>query len=174
MPPVPDESTGTLVAALLRDAPPATTAAALVALASLWEERARPLLLGALGVPDNVVRLAALSGLRAQHAIDGVVLRQFEPILSGTIPASDELRVAAAAAIADVRPETRPDAASALARALTRATSRTGPPTSAPVAVALAKALLAIGGPSAAAMVQERAASASDVVGRQLQSLLRG
>jgi hypothetical protein len=111
LPPAPDEATGNVVSSVLRGAPSTTAAAALVALASAWEERARPLLMGALGMADTDVRIAALTGLRVLKGLDAMVVRHVAPIVAGTMPATEELRVAAATALGETAPDARSEAA---------------------------------------------------------------
>lgn len=171
VPAVPDEAMGTLVATLLRGAPPTTAAAALVALASLWGERARPLLMGALGMVDTDVRIAALTGLRALKDLDAMVVRHVAPIVSGITPATEELRVAAAIALGEASPDARAEAANLLARAFARPTNpRAAPP--APLVVALARSLLSLNVPNAAVLVRDRAEASPDPLKRQLLTLI--
>lgn len=108
IPPAADEATGMLVAELLRSSPaPSTTIAALAALPGLLGERARPLVLGALGHPDPHVVLVAIRGLRQLRAIDGTVVRWLESIVSGHTRGPDELRAEAAVALGEASPGAR-------------------------------------------------------------------
>ncbi|MDB4934594.1 MAG: serine/threonine protein kinase [Labilithrix sp.] len=170
VPPVADEATGNVVAELLQGATPATTAAAIVALAHLWRERAHPLMLGALAAADEGVRIAAITGLRAMGGIDALVVRQADAILMGPQPATDELRVAVVASLPDALPAARAAAAELLVRAFTRA-SRTST-TSPAVIVALARSLLAAV-PNAQALIQQQSDASSEGVRRHLSGLLR-
>ncbi len=170
-PPVPDEASGVVVAEFLRETTAPTTAAALVALSTLWGDRARPLLLGALGVADDTVRVAAIASLRTLRAIDEQAVRQLAPIVLGTTPASDELRVSAVAALAAASPAAKADAGASLFRAFARATAaRSG--ASASFVVALARALIAVRAPDAPSVIRERAALSPDGLRAQLLALL--
>ncbi len=180
IPPGPNEAAGTVVAELLRGTQERTTiGAGLVALANLWGDRAKALLLGALQNQDGHVVTAALTGLRILRAIDLHVVRRLEPIVIGTATAPDDLRVAAAVALGEATGEARTEAAAVAARAWnpSRAssvwTSPKPPPTATPAfAVALARTLIQLGVPNATSMINERAAGSPDAVRRQLVSLL--
>jgi serine/threonine protein kinase len=172
IPAVPDEATGNVVAELLQGATPATMAAAIVALASLWRERAHPLMLGALGAGDEGVRLAAIAGLRAMRGIDPLVVRHAEAILLGVQPASDELRIAVATSLGEALPAARGAAGSVLANALARA-SRSQTAGNAALVLAIARALLAAGVPNAQALIRQHMEMSSEGVRRQLSGLLR-
>jgi eukaryotic-like serine/threonine-protein kinase len=171
IPAVPDEATGTLVATLLRGAPAATAAAALVAISGLWGERARPLLMGALGTADTDVRIAALTGLRVLKGLDAMVVRHVAPIVAGVVPATEDLRIAAAAALAEVSADARAEAANILGRAFARPANPRAAP-SAGFLIAVARSLVTLGVPNAAALVRDRAERAPDPIKRQLLALL--
>jgi serine/threonine-protein kinase len=180
IPPGPNEVTGSVVAEFLRGGTPTVIGYALVAIAGLWGERAKPLLLGALPNADGSIVTAAVTGLRVLRAIDQHVLRRLDPIVCGSVTAPDELRVAAAVAIGESVPDARAEAAGLAVRAWNpaRSSSMWGssrpPPTPSPVfLVALARSLLALGVPNASAMIQERAATSPDPLRRQLASLLQ-
>jgi hypothetical protein len=172
VPAIADEATGNVVAELLAGAPPATMAAAVVALASLWRERAHPLMLGAFVTADEGVRLAAITGLRAMRGIDALVVRHADAILMGPAPASDELRVAVAVALGEALPSARPAAAALLARGFARA-SRTTTPGNAALVVALARSLLAASVPNAQALIRQQLETSNEGLRRQLSALLR-
>ena len=172
VPAIGDEATGNVVAELLQNASPATTAAALGALASLWGARAHPLMLGALAAADDGVRLSAITALRAMRGIDALVVRHAEPILMGPQAASDELRIAVITSLAEALPSARQAAAALLANAFTRA-PRAAPPASAAVIVALARSLLAASVPNAQAMIKQQLATSNAGLHQQLSMLLR-
>lgn len=177
IPPVADEATGVVVGELLRGGPVATTtSAALSVLPALWGERARPFVLSALGHPDPAVALVAISGLRVLGAIDALVVRRLEPIVTGMVPATMELRVAATAALATALPEARTDAAAVASRAFGSGRGSWGPQGAAPsgvLTVTQAQALLALGVPNAVSLVEERAANSPDELRQALYSLVR-
>ena len=162
MPPVADENAGTAVAELLRGGPgPMTTGAALSALATLWGERARPLLRGALGHPHPRVAIASIGGLRLLRAIDERVVRRLEAVVTGIVPAIEELRIAATMALGEASPEARAEAAMLVSRAFesdrrggATPVSGSGPA----LTVSLGRALLALGVPNAASLIAQRAA----------------
>ena len=172
IPAIPDEATGNVVAELLQGATPATMAAAIVALASLWRERAHPLMLGALGAADEGVRLAAITGLRAMRGIDALVVRHAEGILLGPQPASDELRIAVATSLGEALPAARGAAGSVLTNAFARA-ARSQTPGSASLVVALARALLAAAVPNGQALIRQQSETSNEGLKRQLSGLLR-
>lgn len=172
IPAVPDEATGTAVSAILRGAPSSTAAPALVALAYSWEERARPLLMGALGVNDTDVRIGALMGLRHLKRLDAIVVRHVAPIIAGTTPATDELRVAAATALGEAAPDARSEAANILLRAFSRPTNPRAAP-SAAFLVAIGRSLLSLRVSNATALVRDRAEGLPDAVKRQLLAILQ-
>jgi serine/threonine-protein kinase len=180
IPPGPNEAAGSVVAEFLKSGAPAVTGAALVALAGLWGQRARALLLGALQNADAQLVMSAVTGLRILRAIDQHVVRRLEPIVSGTVNAPEDLRVAAAAALGEASPEARQEAATIAMRAFNPTSRSTSvwtatrpPPTANPaLAVTLARALLSLGVPNAVSIIQERAAGSPDVVRRQLTALI--
>jgi hypothetical protein len=147
-------------------------AAAIVALASLWRERAHPLMLGALGAADEGVRLAAITGLRTMRGIDALVVRHAEAILLGPQPASDEFRVAVAMSLGEALPSARGAAGSVLTNAFARA-SRTLTPGSAALVVALARSILAAAVPNGPALIRQQMETSSEGLKRQLSGLLR-
>ena len=172
LPAIPDEATGNVVAELLQGATPATMAAAIIALASLWRERAHPLMLGALGAADEGVRLAAITGLRAMRGIDALVVRHAEAILLGPQPASDELRLAVAASLGEALPQARAAAGAVLSNAFARA-ARVQTPAGASLVVALARSLLAAAVPNAQSMIRQQIEMSNEGLKRQLTGLLR-
>jgi serine/threonine protein kinase len=172
MPALPDEATGNVVAELLQGATPATMAAAIVALASLWRERAHPLMLGALGAADEGVRLAAITGLRAMRGIDALVVRHAEAILLGPQPASDELRIAVVTGLGEALPAARGAAGSVLTNAFAWA-SRSQASGNAALVVAIARSLLAVGVPNGQALIRQQMETSNEGVRRQLFGLLR-
>jgi serine/threonine protein kinase len=179
IPPGPNDAAGSVVAEFLKGAPPVVTGAALVALAGLWGERARALLLGALQNADAQLVMSAVTGLRILRAVDLHVVRRLDPILTGAAVASEDLRVAAAAALGEATPDARSEAAIIAARAFNPSrttsvwTATRPPPTANPaLAVTLARTLLLLGVPNAASMIHEKAAGSPDVVRRQLASLI--
>lgn len=173
-----DEATGAAIVDLLRGGPVATTTvAALGALIAVWGERARPALVSALNHPDQGVVLAAVNGLRHLGAIDLAVVRRLEPIVTGVAAATEQLRLAATAAIAAALPDARPDAATIASRAFgSSRQSWTAAPTippSAAVTVAQAHAMLALGVANAASTIEARAEHCAPDVRMTLLSLVR-
>lgn len=173
VPAVPDEATGNVVSAFLQGTTTATTAAALGALANLWGDRARPMMLGALGAADDGIRLAAIVALRSLRAIDAVVVRHAEPILCGTQPVGEELRTAVASALGDAQPAARAAAGAVLTAAFSRSLSRTTTPTSGLLVFTLARSLLAAAVPNAPSVIREAYDISNETIRRQLAPLLQ-
>ncbi len=170
IPPVPDETTGSVVAEVLRDSPPATMAASLIALATLWGERARPLMLGALSTDENVVQEAALVALRHAGGVDPIVVRHIDRILSGAMRASESLIVAAATVLADALPPARPAASALLMRSFARGAMHSG--VSPAVIVAMARSMLALGVPNASSLIEEQATRSGEPLRNHLLALM--
>ncbi|MBX3231608.1 MAG: protein kinase [Labilithrix sp.] len=74
---------------------------ALTAIVPLWGERAKKPLVEALEYADEPTRIVALGELRRLHAIDEYVFSVIERFLTMKGSAGEDLRVAAAAALAD-------------------------------------------------------------------------
>jgi serine/threonine-protein kinase len=74
----------------------------------LWGARAQPLLLGVLDTPDDAFRLVAVEELRRLGCVDDAVVDRLGRIVTSL--AGDELKLAAASALAAARPEARPRA----------------------------------------------------------------
>ena len=172
MPLVEDEMAGGVVSKYLRWGDAAVRRAAIPPLVTLWGDRARPLLLGALlKDPDEGVRVAAIRGLRDLRAIDDHVVRKAEDILGDATQVGHGVRVAIADALADTLDDARPLAASVLRRALApkggvfavlRAKAKAAP---APVLLAMARSFFEIGGADAPKLIEE--------LGRQCEEPLR-
>jgi hypothetical protein len=149
------------------------------ALASLRGPRARPLLVGVLDNPDASVRIAALSALRKVGGIDQMVVGRIERILVRASPEEEQLRSAAAAALADATDAARTASFELLKKRVSLSRGlfsfvRGGsdPEENGVVLLALARSLVAIGGPEGKKIVAERAAKAPDPIGSQLDNLL--
>ena len=78
----PSDAAGSVVAEFLRSSSPETSATALYALASLWGDRARPLLFGALGHVSPIIVITAITALRALRSIDTHVASRLEAVFS--------------------------------------------------------------------------------------------
>ncbi|HSO40357.1 MAG TPA: hypothetical protein VLT33_47855, partial [Labilithrix sp.] len=76
--------------------------AALAAIVPLWGDRARKPLMDALEFAEEPARIVAVAELRRLRAIDDATVNVIERLLTMKGSASEELRVAAAAALADV------------------------------------------------------------------------
>ncbi len=105
MPDRQDPVLGEAVAKFL--AHPRLRPAALAAIVPLWGERARKPLVDALEFAEEPARIVAVSELRRIRAIDEHVVGVIERLLTMRGSASEELRAAAAAALADVPPQMR-------------------------------------------------------------------
>lgn len=114
MPERPDPVLGEAVAKFL--AHPRLRPAALAAIVPLWGERARKPLLDALEFAEEPARIVAVTELRRMRAIDEQVVNVIERLLTMRGSASEELRAAVAAALADVSPPLRTRAIALLAK----------------------------------------------------------
>ena len=187
VPLVGDDQAGHVVTKYLRVNVSGVCRAATASILKLWGERAKPLLVGMLQSKDDVVRIAGIAGLRQIDAIDEHVVPRLHVILTKRVPASDELRAAAAVALAHTKASARQPAVSLLMQLVTP--SRDKPfersPTSnrAPtnpgtmtrddaVVLALARSLLAVGGMTYRGLVAERAERSPEPLRGQLRRLL--
>jgi serine/threonine-protein kinase len=116
VPTVRDESAGHLAAKYVHAVDRPLCVAAARAVARLWLERARPILLALLADDDDARRTAGLVGLRQLGAVDAHAVRKLVPILKGEVEASLELRLATVAVLSVVTDEARPIAVPLLAQ----------------------------------------------------------
>ena len=165
VPSVRDEAAGHLVATYVRSTVPSLCRAATRALARLWAERARPLLLGLLANEDDGVRIAAIVGLREIGAVDEHAARRIAPLTTRTVP--HELRVAALQALGSMTIEARPVAVPILAQLV-----RDGAAPDDATLLAAATSLVKTAGPDAHGVIRERADRSSEPLRGQLLALL--
>jgi hypothetical protein len=59
---------------------PGVASLAIPELVANWGERARPVLLAVLQMPDEGVKIAALNGLRDIGNVDGLAIQKVEPL----------------------------------------------------------------------------------------------
>jgi serine/threonine-protein kinase len=180
VPSVGDEASGHLVVKYLRANVSGPCRAATAAIVKLWGERSKPMLIGMLQAKDDVVRIAGIAGLRQLGAIDEQVVPRLSAILTRRVPASEDLRVAAAVALAHATRSAQQPAISILTQLVTG--TRDGPRVDTPagddltredaVVVALARSLLALGGKSYRTLVSERAERSREPLRAQLRMLL--
>lgn len=176
---VGDESAGHLVMKFCRSRHSPVCRAAAAALIKLWGVRAKPVFVAMVQSNEDVVRVAGIAGLRQLKAIDEHLVPRLGGILTGAVPASDEVRAAAAVALGHASDTAKPPAISLLAQGLSRANS--GPPGSrahaaAPkhdaVILAIARSLIAIGGAASRPLVEGRAEQSLEPLRSQLRALL--
>ena len=182
VPLVGDESAGHLVVKYLRVNQSGVCRAATASIVTMWGERAKPLLVGMLQSKDDVVRIAGIAGLRQLNAIDEHVVPRLQAILLRRLPAGEELRGAAAVALAHTVPSAQPPAISLLVQLMTP--PRDGAAVAQPanttstmswedaVTLAVARSLLTLGGKSYRALVSERAERSPEALRAQLKKLL--
>ncbi len=114
VPQIADEALGAIVLRYVRLADHREVARdAAIALATVLGVRAVPVMLACLQSEDDGLRIAGLHGLRAVAAVDEFVVRKVSGFLAGTVSASDELRIAAARALA-IAPAAARDSATRL------------------------------------------------------------
>jgi serine/threonine-protein kinase len=166
VPQVRDEAAGHLVATYVRSTVPSLCRAATRALARLWAERARPLLLGLLANDDDGVRIAAIVGLSEIGAVDEHAARRIAPLATRGA-ATYELRIAALQALGSMTVEARPVAVPILAQVVRDPAS----PEDATL-LAAASALVKNVGPEAHPIIRERAHRSSEPIRTQLLAFL--
>jgi hypothetical protein len=180
---VGDESAGHLVLKFLRSTHSPVCRAATAAIVKLWADRARPVLVAMVQAKEDVIRIAGLAGLRQLNAIDEHLVPRLHAILTSRIPASEEVRAAAAVALAHVEATAKPAATSVLAQLLTPTRERPLPPPNPgsankglskedAVIIAVARSLLTIGGVQYRGLVAERADRSPEPLRAQLRALL--
>ena len=162
-----DDAAGALVAKYVRTTQASLCRAATQALGRLWAERAAPLLLALLDVLDDGVRIAAIAGLRQIGAVDEHVVRHLVPILTRTVQAGDELRLAAVTALEFVTPDARPVAVPILVK-LVR-----DPGWDDATILAASRALLSVMGNEARAVIIDRSDTVPEPLKSHLLVLLR-
>ncbi|MBX3199476.1 MAG: serine/threonine protein kinase [Labilithrix sp.] len=181
VPLVGDESAGHVVLKFLRWPHSGVCRAAAASIIKLWGERAKPLFVAMVQSKDDVVRVAGIAGLRQLRAVDEHLVPRLQAILTRRVPASEEVRAAAALALAHASATARQPAVSLLAQLLTPQRDQ---PTSEPnrtngalskqdaVVIAMARSLLAIGGKPYRGLVAERAERSPEPLRAQLRGLL--
>jgi len=178
MPDRPDAALGDAVAKFL--AHPRLRPAALAAIVPLWGERARKPLMDALEFAEEPARIVAITELRRLRAIDEPAVNVVERLLTMKGSASEELRVAAAAALADVAPPQRARAIALLTKgvegkrglvAMLRGDGATDE--SAPVIESMARALLALDRAEGQRALKSRLAKADAPLKARLTALLQ-
>jgi serine/threonine-protein kinase len=180
VPNVGDESAGHLVVKYLRVNVSGVCRAATGAIVKLWSQRAKPLLVGMLQSKDDVVRIASVAGLRQLGAIDEQIVPRLQAILLRRIDAGEELRAAAAIALASVSPSARQPAISLLIQLMNPAHDPPPAPRGSglsredAVALAIARALLTLGGRTYRPLVSERAERSGEALRDQMKKLLAG
>jgi hypothetical protein len=170
LPHVSDEATGAVLARYARGENAGLARLAAAALARVWGERARAILVGLLQHEDPSVQAAAIDALAALGAVDEHLVRKLDAIVNGPVSSSRRLRVAAASALARATPEARKDAGTALVRAFS-APHATGAQDD-DVVVEVARSLLAIGGARARDEVAKMAQASAPGLRAQLQQVL--
>lgn len=168
VPAIRDEAAGHLVARYVRATVPSLCGAATRAIARLWAERARPLLLGLLANEDDGVRLAAVAGLREMGAVDEHVARRVAPLIAPGAAVSHELRVAALGALGSMTVEAKPVAVPILVKVIRDPASRDDA-----MVLAAARALVAVMGREAMSVIHERADASPDPLRTELRALGR-
>lgn len=181
---VGDESAGHVVLKFLRWPHSGVCRAAAAAIIKLWGERAKPVFVAMVQSKEDVVRVAGIAGLRQLGAIDEHLVPRLHAILTRRVPASEEVRAAAALALAHASATARQPAVSLLAQLLTP--QRDAPPVPESqrtgqngglskqdaVVVAMARSLLTIGGKPYRGLVAERAERSPEPLRAQLRGLL--
>jgi serine/threonine-protein kinase len=168
VPAIRDEAAGHLVATYARATVPPLCRAAARALARLWAEGARPLLLELLTQGDEGACMAAVAGLREIGAVDEHAARHLAPLVAPGARTSGELRLSALAALGAMTADARPIAVPALVKAL-----RDPAAPDAATVLAAARALVAMMGREAMAVIHERADASPEPLRSELRALGR-
>lgn len=187
-----DETLGIVISRYARSPDPEIQGAALATLVHVWGERATPALLAGMQSAHERVRITALRGVKTIGGIDELAVRRIEAMLvhrSGPpLPAvsygssvsgaslgasrngdvSDELRVAAADALAYAAEGARAEAA----RAVLRVLREVEPSVNNTVAIAFARAALALASADARQVIEEVAARGPETLRGALRALL--
>ncbi len=180
VPSVGDEAAGHLVVKYLRVNVAGVCRAATASIVKLWGDRAKPLLVGMVQSKDDVVRIAAIAGLKQLHCIDEHLVPRLHAILAKRIPAGEELRAAAAVALAHVTPSAKQPAISLLTQVVAAPPlfkAQPGVvggalPREDAVVLAAARSLLSLGGITQRSLVLERAEKSQEPLKAQLRRLL--
>ena len=114
-----DEAAGHVVLKFLRWPHSGVCRAAAAAIIKLWGERAKPVFVAMVQSKEDVVRVAGIAGLRQLGAIDEHLVPRLQAILTRRVPAGEEVRAAAALALAHASATARQPAVSLLAQLLT-------------------------------------------------------
>src|SRR5690606_32757800 len=96
VPVVGDESAGHVVLKFLRWPHSNVCRAAAASIIKLWGDRAKPVFVAMVQSKEDVVRVAGIAGLRQLGAIDEHLVPRLQAILTRRVPASEEVRAAAA------------------------------------------------------------------------------
>jgi serine/threonine-protein kinase len=177
-----DESAGHLVLKFLRWPNSSVCRAAAATILKLWGERAKPVFVAMLQTKEDATRVAGLAGLRQINAIDEHLLPRLEAILTRHAPAGEDVRTAAALALAHTVPTARPAALTLLTRLFTapadlfadsgaRASDGTLSKEEG-VVLAVARSLLAVGGKSYGKLVTDRAERSREPLRSKLRALV--
>jgi serine/threonine-protein kinase len=172
VPLVGDENAGHTVLKFLRWTQSNVCRAATAAIVKLWNERAKPVLVAMITSKDDIIRIAGIAGLRQLGAIDEHVVPRLQAILMGRVPASDEVRGAAAVALAHATASARDPAISILTQILGQDAGGPSSSTQDAIVVAVARSLLKLGGKQFNGLVSERAGTAAEPLRGQLRQLL--
>ena len=183
VPMVGDESAGHVVLKFLRSPHSNVCRAAAAAIIKLWGDRAKPVFVAMVQSKEDVVRVAGIAGLRQLGAIDEHLVPRLHAILARRVPAGEEVRAAAALALAHASATARQPAVSLLAQLLTpqrngsppepqRSSTNGGLSKQDAVVVAMARSLLTLGGRPYRGLVAERAERSPEPLRAQLRGLL--
>ena len=183
VPLVGEEQAGHVVMKFLRWSHSSICRAATAAIVKLWGDRAKPLLVAMVQSKDDIVRIAGIAGLKQLNAVDEHLVPRLHALLTRRVPAGEEVRAAAAVALANVAPSARQPAVTLLAQMLTpqRDAALPDPRTQTAgalskqdaVVIAMARSLLTIGGKTYRGLVAERAERSAEPLRGQLRGLLQ-
>ncbi len=176
LPHAADPTTADLALRYARDASTEVAAAALETLAFSAPDKARPLLADALSSDDVRLKVSALRSLRVTAGIDEATVRILGALVDGTDAAPEEVRIAAAEALASPTSAARATATRILLGALARGSTVMalvrGARPSDELVLASAQTALALSPGDATDIVRMRAQKSPDPLRSKLLSLV--
>ena len=166
VPMVHDEAAGHLAARYVKADGAGLCRAAARALARLWNERARPILLALVADETDARRIAGMVGLRQLGAVDELSVRKLAPLAKGEVETHPDVRIAAIAVLGVVADSAREATIPLLARLVRDVSLDEG------AVFEAARSLMALLGNEARAVVGDRAYQSAEPLKSRLLALM--